>query len=169
MKNIKILITMLSMFLCVGTVFSQNMSIGPIFSIQPELHFIQKGVQFEEVVDGQDETFKVKTNYLELPVLLKANYGGERFKGYAFVAPSLGYATNRFTKEIIGDEDDVKDDVDFIDEGDAQSQRWEFSTIGGIGGSMKAGLGSVVLDVRYSKMINQTIGKKRRTEDVPFQ
>lgn len=125
-------------------------TLSPVFSIQPEVHFTQKGVQFEKVVDGQDQTYAVKTNYMELPVLLKANYGQEKFKCYAFVAPSLGYATNRFTVDKIGDADEVKEDVDFIDVGDAKSQRWEFSAIGGIGGLMKAGIGSFVLDVRYS-------------------
>ncbi len=120
------------------------------FSIQPELHFTQKGVQFEEIEEGQDVTIAVKTNFIELPVLLKAQHGTEKFSYYLFVAPSVGYATNRFLTEKIGDGDREKQEVDFIDEGDAQSQRWEFSAIGGIGGSVKAGIGHVVLDVRYS-------------------
>jgi len=125
-------------------------TLSPVFSIQPELHFIQKGVQFEELVDGQDYEFAVKTDYLELPVLLKANFGEGKFKYYAFVAPSLGFATNRFTVEKTGDADKVKEDINFIDEEVAKSQRWEFSASGGAGVSMQAGIGSIVLDVRYS-------------------
>lgn len=122
----------------------------PNFSIQPELHFTQKGVQFEEMEEGQKVDVAVKTNYLELPVLLKAQNGTEQFSYYLFLAPSLGYATNRFLTEKIGDGDKDKTDIDFIDEGVAQSQRWEFSTIGGVGASVKAGPGSLVLDIRYS-------------------
>lgn len=125
-------------------------NLSPNFSIQPELHFIQKGVQFEEMIEGEEESFAVKTNYLELPILLKAKYGQEKFKCYAFAAPSVGFATNRFTVEKIGDGDRIKEEVDFIDAGDAKSQRWEFSAIAGVGCSMKAGAGSIVLDVRYN-------------------
>lgn len=124
--------------------------LSPFFSIQPELHFTQKGVQFEDVVDGEDQTIAVKTNYLELPVLFKANFGSERLRGYAFVAPSVGYATNRFTSEKLGSADRIKEPVDFIEEEVANSRRWDFSAIGGAGVSVQAGVGSIVLDVRYS-------------------
>jgi len=124
--------------------------ISPIFSIQPELHFSQKGVAFEGMEDGQEQKIAVKTNYLELPVLFKANYGNERFKAYAFVAPSVGYAINRFATEKLGDQDIEKEDIEFVKNGDVQDQRWEFNAMGGIGGSMKAGIGHFVADVRYS-------------------
>lgn len=124
--------------------------LSPFFSVQPELHFTQKGVQFEDVVNGEDQTIAVKTNYVELPVLLKANFGTQRLRGYAFVAPSLGYATNRFTAEKLGDADWVKERVDFIETEGAESRRWDFSAIGGVGASVQAGVGSIVLDVRYS-------------------
>ncbi|MEM6770344.1 MAG: porin family protein [Bacteroidota bacterium] len=124
--------------------------LSPFFSVQPELHFTQKGVQFEDVVDGNDRTIAVKTNYLELPVLLKANFGSERLRGYAFVAPSVGYATNRFTSEKLGSADRIKEPVDFIEEEAAKSRRWDFSAVGGAGASVAVGVGSIVLDVRYS-------------------
>lgn len=124
--------------------------LSPFFSIQPELHFTQKGVQFEDVVNGEDQTIAVKTNYIELPVLLKANFGTERMRGYAFVAPSVGYATNRFISEKLGSEDRIKEPVDFIEEEAASSRRWDFSAVGGAGASLQAGVGSIVLDVRYS-------------------
>ena len=120
------------------------------FSIQPELHFTQKGVLFEGMEEGQKIETAVKTNYLELPVLLKAQNGTDKFSYYLFLAPSVGYATNRFLTEKIGGGDREKTDVDFIDTENAKSQRWEFSAIGGIGGSVKAGIGSIILDIRYS-------------------
>ena len=109
--------------------------LSPFFSIQPELHFTQKGVQFEDVVNGENQSIAVKTNYLELPVLLKANFGSERLRGYAFVAPSVGYATNRFTSEKLGNADRIKEPVDFIEEEAAKSRRWDFSAVGGAGAS----------------------------------
>lgn len=135
-----------------GTDFSLpvEVSISKVFSIQPELHYIQKGVEFEEKIDGQIHSLAAKTRMLELPVLLKANYGGQRARCYAFIAPSVGYAMKQFTVEKIGDGDKSKSDVDFVDTEDIKSQRWEFSAVGGIGASFKAGVGSFVIDARYS-------------------
>ena len=124
--------------------------LSPFFSVQPELHFTQKGVQFEDVVDGKDRTIAVKTNYVELPVLLKASFGTQRLRGYAFIAPSVGYATNRFTSEKLGTTNRVKERIDFIDTDGAASRRWDFSAVSGVGASLPAGVGSIVLDVRYS-------------------
>jgi hypothetical protein len=127
-----------------------EISLNKYFSIQPELHFTQKGVAFDDLEEGIDQRLEFKTNYLELPVLLKAKYGTEKLKLYAFVAPSIGYATNRFVTEQIGDGDKEKEGIGFITDGPVQDQRWEFSAIGGLGVELKAGVGSLVLDTRYS-------------------
>jgi len=124
--------------------------LSSVFSIQPELHFTQKGVAFDS---GEDNSIAVKTNYLELPVLLKARYGIERYQLYAFAAPSVGYATNRFVVDKTGDERE-KEDLDFVTDGDIQDQRWEFGVVGGIGASFQAGVGSIVIDARYAMDLN---------------
>lgn len=120
------------------------------FSIQPELHFTQKGFAFESSVEGEDFTQTFRTNFLELPVLLKAKYGNDIIKGYAFVAPNVGYALNRTFSTKLGDADKEKEDLDFVTEGDIQSQRWEFSAMGGIGVEIQAGIGAFVVDARYN-------------------
>ena len=127
-----------------------EISLSPIFSIQPELHFIQKGVQFKDVLDGQVQTIDVKTNYLELPLLFKASFGGERLGFYTFAGPSIGYATNRFVSEKLGRQDRVREEVDFIEGETASSRRWDISATVGLGGRIEADVGSLVLDVRYS-------------------
>ena len=124
--------------------------ISPLFSIQPELHFSQKGAKFESIQEGKDLAVEVKTNYLELPLILKANYGTERVKYYLFAAPSIGYATNRFIAEKTGATDKVIENIDFIKEGATQSQRFELSALVGVGTSLKAGVGAIVIDIRYS-------------------
>jgi hypothetical protein len=120
------------------------------FSVQPELHFTQKGFAFESSVEGEDFTQTFRTNFLELPVLLKAKYGNDIIKGYAFVAPNVGYALNRTYNTKLGDKDTEKEDLDFVTEGDIQSQRWEFSALGGLGLEVQAGIGAFVVDVRYN-------------------
>jgi len=121
-----------------------------VLSIQPELHFTQKGTQFEEVLDGSKLTTAIKTSYFELPVLIKTNYGTENFNIYSFIAPSIGYANNRFQTITSDGLDKIKTDIDFIDEENAKSQRWEYSAVTGIGAEFKAGIGSFVIDARYS-------------------
>ncbi|MDF1695776.1 MAG: porin family protein [Saprospiraceae bacterium] len=125
-------------------------SFSPKFAIQPELNFTQKGVLFEEMEVGENVEIAVKTNYFELPVLFKSKHQTGKFDFSLFVGPSIGYATKRFLVEKIGEADSQKMDVDFIDEGDAKSQRWEFSAVGGLSSAMNLGYGSLILDVRYS-------------------
>ena len=55
----------------VGVGFNLPLGEGA-FSIQPELNFIQKGDKAEQ--DGTSE--KLTLNYIELPVLVKASFGG---------------------------------------------------------------------------------------------
>lgn len=125
-------------------------SITSAFSIQPELHYTQKGVAFEVMEEGVEHRFKFKTNYLELPILFKADHGTDRFSCYLFAAPSVGYALNRHVAERVGSIEKAKEDIDFINDGPAQDRRWEFSAIGGIGMKLKAGPGHLVADARYS-------------------
>jgi hypothetical protein len=125
-------------------------SLSSLFSIQPELHYTQKGAAFEGMVDGLEQRIVFNTNYLELPVLLKANHGTERFSCYLFAAPAVGYALNRTVAERVGSIEKAKQDVDFINEGPARDRRWEFSVMAGVGFNLKAGPGHLTADVRYS-------------------
>lgn len=97
-----------------GTGFSfgvgYNLPVGTIgsgvFSVQPELTFIQKGFKAEvsgEVNIGEpyydfvlDQ--QIKLNYLEVPVLAKIEFGSSTAK-FSFIAgPSFGYALGGKTK-----------------------------------------------------------------------
>jgi hypothetical protein len=186
MKNLQIILTSLIVFLSLGTIFSQNLSIGvragadyftikndlieddakftlgynfaipveynlnSVFSLQPELNFTQKGVAFKFDQDGEEINLKLRTNYLELPVLFKARYGTQAIKAYAFAGPSLGFAASRKATTQIGDGDMESESIDFVDDGEVQDQRWEFAIVGGIGLDIKAGPGSFIIDARYS-------------------
>ena len=68
-----------------------ELSVGDIFSIQPEILYTQKGYKLKD----QDGSLQFKLNYVEIPVLLKFSFGEEdelRFFGYA--GPYVGYALN---------------------------------------------------------------------------
>jgi hypothetical protein len=74
-----------------------NFPIKGVFSIQPEIVFIQKGFAVKEDFSfslfGVTESFKIdaKTviNYLEIPVLMNATFG-EKTKVHVSAGPSLG-------------------------------------------------------------------------------
>jgi hypothetical protein len=76
-----------------------NVSISPVFSIQPELNFIQKGsqqeVSFEMVEDGFLYSFqseaKSTINYLEVPILARAEFGSQKTKFFVQAGPSIAY------------------------------------------------------------------------------
>jgi hypothetical protein len=186
MKNLHFIFTILIIFLSLGTIIGQNMSIGvraganyftvdqdlinddanytmglnlaipfeytlsPVFSLQPELNFTQKGVAFEGTQDGEDLTLRLRTNYFEVPVLFKARYGNEAFSFYAFAGPSIGFASHRSAGTKVGDAKYDYESVDFVNEGEVQDQRWEIAATGGLGLDIAAGPGAFVIDVRYS-------------------
>lgn len=58
-----------------------------MFAIQPEVLFMMKGQSY----DFEDETFKTKLNYIDIPVLLKVCIPTEgNFKPSIFAGPYLG-------------------------------------------------------------------------------
>ncbi len=60
-------------------------------SVQPELLYSQKGWSAETsgTLGGYNGNYRL--NYLELPVLLKINFGGETVRAYVNAGPSFGY------------------------------------------------------------------------------
>ncbi len=105
-----------------------NIPIGNgFFMFQPELHWLQKGSVIEDI-NGDDITNTF--NYLELPVLLRLNFGGEA-KIFAFAGPSIGYLLG-------GKSGDIDIDKDLYED-------LEWGAHLGFG----IGLGALEIDVRY--------------------
>lgn len=136
----------------VGMNFAIPVEIGisELFSVQPELHYVQKGAKFELT---DDFSTSLLTDYLELPVLAKVKFGNETVKGYAVAGPSVGFALNRAVITKDGD-DRERETIDFIDEGDQTDNIFDFGIVGGIGAEISAGPGSVVIDARYNFDLN---------------
>ncbi len=127
-----------------------EVSFNSVFSIQPELHYTQKGASFDVMEDGQEQELTFRTDFLELPVLFKANYGTDAIRCFAFVGPSFGYAIKRQVIQDMDGSDAVKEEIEFINNGEAQDRRWELGAVGGIGVAFKAGPGAFVVDARYA-------------------
>lgn len=113
-----------------------NIEVSELFSVQPELHFIQKGSQLDLGVFGDSKT---TLNYLELAVAAKFNVFkfGESNKVYAAVTPSAGYLISGKSK--FGDE---TSNIEFTDD----NNRMDFGI--GIGAGVQ--FGGFFVDIRYN-------------------
>ncbi len=152
-----------------------NFAFGETFSVQPEILYIQKGYKFS---DDDDNYFKTHFNFLEIPVLARANFGSETVKAYVNAGPSLGYALNggssfkvsgmgitvsgtqkiKFTEEPAngGDEDVIYYDPKEVSRVDLGLQLG-----GGVG--FQAGPGTLMLDLRYGLGMNNFYKTQKTT------
>ncbi|TPE44489.1 porin family protein [Pontibacter mangrovi] len=117
-----------------------NFAVNDMFSVQPELLYVQKGYKISE----EGMTLKLKANYLEVPVLAKASFGSDSYKVFFTAGPSVGYwMSGKSSFEYDGDE--VSEDYEFED-GD---NRTELGANIGAGIAYPVSSGTVNLDVRY--------------------
>jgi hypothetical protein len=66
-----------------------NLKIGNVFSLQPELNFIQKGYRQEQNDFVFDAKINVSISYLEVPILAKVMFG-DKFKFFLNAGPAIG-------------------------------------------------------------------------------
>jgi hypothetical protein len=128
--------------------------LGASFSIQPEAYFSMKGTKAagEESAFGvlYSYDFRLKLNYLEIPILLKYKFPANgKLKPSLFAGPYLGFnnsakAFARVESESMGieetEEEDISDDV----------KNTEFGITVGASLDYDIGHSSIIIDVRYS-------------------
>jgi hypothetical protein len=125
---------------------ASSFSTGGIFAIAPEINFSQRGNRTENLLSANGETFDSENryNYLEVPVLFRLSFG-ETLGGYINAGPTFSY--------WLGGKMDTED-INFseIDE----EKRWEIG--GAIGGGVKlnTGIGSFLIDLRYTRGFTDT-------------
>lgn len=56
-------------------------------SIQTEIHYIQKGMDF----DSAGSAIHWQFNYIEIPLLIRTAYRHEGFRPFAFIGPKVGF------------------------------------------------------------------------------
>ncbi|MCF8277511.1 MAG: PorT family protein [Flavobacteriales bacterium] len=126
-----------------------NYGFSKTFSLQPEVLFIQKGGKTSS--SSTSDYTQVTANYLEIPILAKAQFGGEKFKGYAVLGPYASYWVGGHTKSnVLGTES--KESIDFdnnIDDDGYKQHRFDLGLNGGLGMQYAVGRGNVFLDARY--------------------
>ena len=126
-----------------------NYGFSDVFSLQPEVLFIQKGGRASSTLT--DDYAQLTSNYIAIPVLAKAEFGGEKFKGYAVLGPYAGYwAGGKNKASVLGTES--KESIDFdsnIDDDGYKQNRIDLGINGGLGMQYTIGRGNIFLDARY--------------------
>lgn len=113
-----------------------NFGLSDLISIQPEVLYSQKGAQVEDASD-----FKLKLNYIDVPVLVKVNAGGLFFEA----GPQLGILAS--AKATDGDTDeDVKDNYNTVDFGYAVGLGYQLETGPMIGLRYNGGISNIIKD-----------------------
>lgn len=145
--------------------FSVPVEIGitPMFSVQPELNYNEKGVAFEDELT--DIVTSTRTSYLEMPILAKGTFGTGSVQFNAFAGPSFGFGIDR--RQVVnasGYDSDVEEltisivstDLDFDDEGDIQDNRFELGAVMGLGFTYGTNV-KFVFDARYNLDLNDNL------------
>jgi hypothetical protein len=96
-----------------------DVPVAPMFSIQPEFLFTQKGAKFE-AEDPQFGNFKatISVDMIQVPVLGKVKFAGASVRPFVVFGPGFGFVTRgRQEVEEDGDveEEDIKDDIESVD------------------------------------------------------
>ena len=121
-----------------------EMGMSESFSIQPELHYIQKGFGVDIDFLGYTISNEAKLNYLELPIHAKYKFGSGGVGGYLLAGPTLGYALSGTVESCENGICD-KESIEF-DEDDG-FKRFEIGMSIGAGVTINQ---NIIIDVRYT-------------------
>jgi hypothetical protein len=172
--------------------FGYNYPVAPLgnfmFSLQPELNYIQKGYKGNSSGEWNigeayyeykgDNEFKL--NYIEIPVLAKFEHGSNKFKFAAFAGPSLGFALGgKYKNTAYVDNVSEQTTVTYKSEGDIVFYRPEGNSgdtqfdhnidFGIQGGASVTFFNRVMLDVRYGRgLTNLNHGSESKNRVIQF-
>ncbi len=146
-----------------------NYGFSNTFSLQPEVLYLQKGGRTAS--ESTNDFTQLTANYIEVPILAKAQFGGEKFKGFVVLGPYASYWVGGKTKSnILGDESNERIDFDNdLDDDGYRQNRLDFGLNGGIGMQYAIGRGNIFLDARYGFGLSDMNRYKTDPEDYKKQ
>ena len=110
-----------------------------MFTIQLEPCYLRKGTDFKE--EGNPLDFVFETNYIELPVLVKVNFGIDY--PYLFAGPTVGYL---LTSELRTELDGIQFTGDLKD----VTEQFDYGISFGTGFEKSLGFGNLFFEARYT-------------------
>ena len=152
-----------------------KIGLAEFISLQPEFHYVRKGVKYSSTSQINPEAqYSFVYDYIELPVLARADFGNEDLKVNFFAGPSFGYGLKGKAKyknilDGSGDpevltttEEDLEWDKEYGTDG-IKDNRFDISGVLGIG--LEYGIGPVkaVLDGRYVMDFNDHFNYENST------
>jgi hypothetical protein len=152
---------------------SFDLGLSDVFTIQPELLFIQKGGKSTYVINEDNKVVsRLYYNYVEVPVLAKLKFykedgGGFYLLGGPFVGLAMG-GKSKTTVTLLGNTTTSEDEFNFDNDDEADRQRrtdWGVS----FGGGVK--FGHMFLDARYNLGINNLLDTdaNNQNDDKPYR
>ena len=141
-----------------------NFGMNDLLSIQPEVLYSQGGFKMED--DG--DKYTLATNYLQVPVLLKAGFGDGNLKFHANVGPYVGYwLSGKEKMEFDGESESESYEFDDDDADGSKDNRLDVGILAGVGLGIPTGAGTFNIDLRYGLgMSDMTSWKDDRPDGV---
>lgn len=131
-----------------------NKPLTGTFSLQPELHYTQKGLRYAGTVaipgePAVDAELSLELGYLEVPVLLRADLGqgGGRVRPFLLAGPVLAY---QLSCDIGVDFDGLGGSDDCDAEGDAEINKLDVGATVGGGLAFTLGAREATAGLRYT-------------------
>ena len=132
-----------------------DVPITNLFSFAPEVLYTMKGGKGGDF--GTDDN-KLKVDFVQIPLLFKANFSGGSARPYVTFGPGIGFTVKaKFDDGVV--EEDIKDDVEKID----------FSGIVGVGVQFGRGMVEARYDHGFRDLDKDTTSEvKPRTFSILF-
>lgn len=116
-----------------------TLGLGSLFAVQPELLYSQKGFKAEEgMLSAQ-----LGTNYIEIPVLLKAQFRLAMLRPAIYAGPVASFETS-CNLDVVGVSVDCDDDEGFVDR-----KKNDWGAVFGANVDLILGSITLILDGRY--------------------
>lgn len=152
---------------------SYDLGLSNIFTIQPELLYIQKGGKSSFVINENNQIVtRLYYNYIEVPVLAKLKFykpGGSGF--YLVGGPFAGLAISGKSKTsttVFGNTTTSEDEFRFENDDEGERQR---RTDWGVSFGAGVKFGNAFLDARYNLGINNLLDDdaNNQNDDKPYR
>ncbi|GAB2766554.1 hypothetical protein GCM10027275_05550 [Rhabdobacter roseus] len=139
--------------------FSDHVAIRPEVSFQQKGFMMRGGTSFNlgnfPIPLGGRSTFR--TDYVDVPVLLKLSTGGDVAHAYFIVGPAVGYAAGATLvtrPQVLIELRPIRTNIGLES---VNYQRFEFSGIAGVGVGFQAGPGQIMAEARYQQGISRLL------------
>ncbi|TAF72688.1 MAG: PorT family protein [Bacteroidetes bacterium] len=131
-----------------------NYRFSKLFSIQPEINYMQMGTWYEfKAILNNDTVFyisqKLRLNYLMIPILAKFSVGNKNLKGHLAIGPYLGVLLNGSAKNYANWFGTYTNEEKPIDFDKATISRLDYGLVFSPSVSYKFGLAELFLEYRF--------------------